>query len=137
MARLPVTEEALIEQYGPHLNETPAGGWGTAAEADKRLDGLLQRLIADGELSTKVGKTYTLYAPSGIAAKNSLSRASDGLSSRHSQANSGLLASIRMMASLRGRRRCGHASQQIPERPEAWSKNREKKSSLHHATPNL
>jgi len=21
--------------YGPHLNETPAGGWGTAAEADK------------------------------------------------------------------------------------------------------
>jgi assimilatory nitrate reductase catalytic subunit len=35
VARLPVTEEALIEQYGPHLNETPAGGWGAAAEADK------------------------------------------------------------------------------------------------------
>jgi len=37
MARLPVTEEALIEQYGPHLNETPAGGWGAAAEADKTV----------------------------------------------------------------------------------------------------
>ena len=35
MARLPVTEESLIEQYGPHLTETPAGGWGAAAEADK------------------------------------------------------------------------------------------------------
>src|SRR6185436_13041908 len=37
MARLPVTEESLIEQYGPHLNETPAGGWGAAAEADKTV----------------------------------------------------------------------------------------------------
>jgi assimilatory nitrate reductase catalytic subunit len=35
MARLPVTEESLIEQYGPHLNDTPAGGWGAAGEADK------------------------------------------------------------------------------------------------------
>jgi assimilatory nitrate reductase catalytic subunit len=32
---LPVSEESLIEQYGPHLNETPAGGWGAAGEADK------------------------------------------------------------------------------------------------------
>jgi assimilatory nitrate reductase catalytic subunit len=37
VARLPVTEEALIEQYGPHLNETPAGGWGAAAAADKTV----------------------------------------------------------------------------------------------------
>jgi assimilatory nitrate reductase catalytic subunit len=37
VARLPVTEEALIAQYGPHLNETPAGGWGAAAEADKTV----------------------------------------------------------------------------------------------------
>jgi assimilatory nitrate reductase catalytic subunit len=35
VARLPVTEESLIAQYGPHLNETPAGGWGAAGEADK------------------------------------------------------------------------------------------------------
>jgi assimilatory nitrate reductase catalytic subunit len=35
VARLPLTEEALIERYGPHLNETPAGGWGAAGEADK------------------------------------------------------------------------------------------------------
>src|SRR5947207_9651012 len=35
VARIPVTEEALIAQYGPHLNETPAGGWGAAGEADK------------------------------------------------------------------------------------------------------
>ncbi|MBI3854830.1 MAG: molybdopterin oxidoreductase family protein [Planctomycetes bacterium] len=37
MARLPVTEESLIEQYGPHLNETPAGGWGAAGEADRSV----------------------------------------------------------------------------------------------------
>src|SRR5205809_7858575 len=35
VARIPVTEEALIAQYGPHLNEAPAGGWGDAGEADK------------------------------------------------------------------------------------------------------
>src|SRR5207248_6544934 len=35
MARLPVTEESLIAQYGPHLNEAPAGGWGDAGEADR------------------------------------------------------------------------------------------------------
>jgi len=37
MARIPVTEESLIEQYGPHLNETPAGGWDAAGEADARV----------------------------------------------------------------------------------------------------
>lgn len=42
---------------------------GTAAAVDTKLDGLLQRLIADGELSTKIGRTYTLYSPPGIAAK--------------------------------------------------------------------
>jgi assimilatory nitrate reductase catalytic subunit len=35
MAKIPISEESLIEMYGPHLNETPAGGWGAAGEADK------------------------------------------------------------------------------------------------------
>ena len=35
MARPPVTEAALIEQYGPHLNEEPPGGWDTGLEIDK------------------------------------------------------------------------------------------------------
>ena len=37
MARIPVTEEALIEQYGPHLNETPTGGWDAGSAADKTV----------------------------------------------------------------------------------------------------
>jgi assimilatory nitrate reductase catalytic subunit len=37
MAKLPICEEALIDQYGPHLNQTPPGGWGAAAEADKTV----------------------------------------------------------------------------------------------------
>jgi assimilatory nitrate reductase catalytic subunit len=28
MARLPVDEQALIDRYGPHLNQAPPGGWG-------------------------------------------------------------------------------------------------------------
>lgn len=35
MARLPQPVEQLIEQFGPHLADTPPGGWGAAAEADK------------------------------------------------------------------------------------------------------
>ena len=35
MARLPVTEEELIELYGPHLNEAPPGGWDADVEIDK------------------------------------------------------------------------------------------------------
>ena len=27
MATLPITEQALIETYGPHLNQAPPGGW--------------------------------------------------------------------------------------------------------------
>jgi assimilatory nitrate reductase catalytic subunit len=38
MARLPVTEAALIEQYGPHLNETPPGGWDAGLEVDKVVE---------------------------------------------------------------------------------------------------
>jgi assimilatory nitrate reductase catalytic subunit len=37
MAKVPITEESLIEQYGPHLNETPAGGWDAAGQADARV----------------------------------------------------------------------------------------------------
>ena len=38
MARLPITEEALIEQYGPHLNEAPPGGWDAGLEVDKVVE---------------------------------------------------------------------------------------------------
>jgi assimilatory nitrate reductase catalytic subunit len=34
MARIPVTEDELIERYGPHLNETPPGGWAADIAAD-------------------------------------------------------------------------------------------------------
>ena len=35
MARLPVSEEALVERFGPHLNEAPPGGWDADLEIDK------------------------------------------------------------------------------------------------------
>ena len=38
MAGLPVSEEALIERYGPHLNRTPPGGWDTEVEVDRVVD---------------------------------------------------------------------------------------------------
>jgi leucyl aminopeptidase len=42
---------------------------GAAAEINNRLGGSIERLIADGELSTKLGRTFPLYAPQGIKAK--------------------------------------------------------------------
>lgn len=41
----------------------------TSAAVDQRLGGLIGQLISDGELSTKVGRSLTIYAPKGIAAK--------------------------------------------------------------------
>lgn len=38
MARIPITEELLIEQYGPHLNEAPPGGWDAGLEIDKVVE---------------------------------------------------------------------------------------------------
>ncbi len=35
MARRPVSDEELIERYGPHLNEAPPGGWDAGLEIDK------------------------------------------------------------------------------------------------------
>ena len=35
MARPPISEEALIERYGPHLNRTPLGGWDAGLEIDR------------------------------------------------------------------------------------------------------
>lgn len=35
MARTPLSEEELIEAYGPHLNRTPPGGWQADREADR------------------------------------------------------------------------------------------------------
>ena len=37
MAELPVTEAELIERFGPHLNETPAGGWESHADLDREV----------------------------------------------------------------------------------------------------
>ncbi|MBP8180153.1 MAG: molybdopterin oxidoreductase family protein [Acidimicrobiia bacterium] len=38
MARLPVTEEELIERFGPHLNQAPPGGWNADLEIDKVVE---------------------------------------------------------------------------------------------------
>ncbi|MEZ5169280.1 MAG: molybdopterin oxidoreductase family protein [Acidimicrobiia bacterium] len=37
MARPPLTDEALIERYGPHLNQAPPGGWGADLEIDRQV----------------------------------------------------------------------------------------------------
>jgi assimilatory nitrate reductase catalytic subunit len=37
MARPPVSEEELVAQYGPHLNQAPAGGWDAGIEADSAV----------------------------------------------------------------------------------------------------
>jgi len=38
MAKIPITEAALIEAYGPHLNEAPPGGWDAGLEIDKVVE---------------------------------------------------------------------------------------------------
>ena len=38
MAELPVTEEELIERYGPHLNRTPPGGWNAGLDVEKEVE---------------------------------------------------------------------------------------------------
>ncbi|MFP3881950.1 MAG: molybdopterin oxidoreductase family protein [Actinomycetota bacterium] len=38
MAELPLTEEQLVERYGPHLNRTPPGGWDADIEYDRVVD---------------------------------------------------------------------------------------------------
>ncbi len=42
---------------------------GITAEIDRTLNGAIQSLITAGELSTKVGRTFTLYAPAGMKCK--------------------------------------------------------------------
>ena len=37
MAHPPVTEEELIDRYGPHLNRTPKGGWDAGLEIDRQV----------------------------------------------------------------------------------------------------
>ena len=37
MSASPVTEAELIERFGPHLNETPAGGWESHADLDREV----------------------------------------------------------------------------------------------------
>ena len=37
MARPPITEEALVAAYGPHLNETPPGGWDAGIDVDRTV----------------------------------------------------------------------------------------------------
>ncbi len=38
MAKIPITEAALVERYGPHLNEEPPGGWDAGLEVDKVVE---------------------------------------------------------------------------------------------------
>ncbi len=38
MAQIPLTEKALVEKYGPHLNRTPPGGWDAGLEIDSVVD---------------------------------------------------------------------------------------------------
>ena len=37
MAKLPVTEEALMAKFGPHLNVAPPGGWNAGLDIDKEV----------------------------------------------------------------------------------------------------
>src|SRR5689334_7240826 len=37
MARPPVSEEALVARFGPHLNQTPPGGWNAGVEIDREV----------------------------------------------------------------------------------------------------
>ncbi|MEO6987695.1 MAG: molybdopterin oxidoreductase family protein, partial [Aquihabitans sp.] len=37
MARLPISEEDLVAKYGPHLNETPKGGWNAGIDIDREV----------------------------------------------------------------------------------------------------
>jgi assimilatory nitrate reductase catalytic subunit len=37
MARPPLTEEALVARYGPHLNRAPHGGWNAGIDADREV----------------------------------------------------------------------------------------------------
>ena len=37
MAKLPLSEQELIDRYGPHLNETPKGGWNNGLEIDREV----------------------------------------------------------------------------------------------------
>jgi assimilatory nitrate reductase catalytic subunit len=38
MARIPVDEQALVDVYGPHLNERPPGGWNAGIEVDREVE---------------------------------------------------------------------------------------------------
>ncbi|HNO46920.1 MAG TPA: molybdopterin-dependent oxidoreductase, partial [Microthrixaceae bacterium] len=38
MAQLPVTEEQLIERFGPHLNREPPGGWNAGLDVEREVE---------------------------------------------------------------------------------------------------
>ena len=38
MATKPVTDEELIEKYGPHLNQAPPGGWNAGLKVEKEVE---------------------------------------------------------------------------------------------------
>jgi assimilatory nitrate reductase catalytic subunit len=38
MAQLPISEQDLVDRYGPHLNRTPPGGWDADIEYDRIVD---------------------------------------------------------------------------------------------------
>ena len=37
MSRLPVSEQELVERYGPHLNQEPPGGWNHGLDIDREV----------------------------------------------------------------------------------------------------
>ncbi len=64
---------------------------GVAAEVDEASGGMLSRLVAEGEVSTKIGKTTLLYKVPGVAAKCILV-AGGGENGNDDPANSGRIA---------------------------------------------
>jgi assimilatory nitrate reductase catalytic subunit len=38
VATKPVTDEELIEKYGPHLNQAPPGGWNAGLKVEKEVE---------------------------------------------------------------------------------------------------
>ena len=37
MAQRPLSDEELIDKYGPHLNEAPPGGWDAGIDPDRTV----------------------------------------------------------------------------------------------------
>ncbi len=66
VSALDVEADALvILAFDDGLNEV-------SAKVDQAMDGALSRLIAEGEISTKLGRSYSMFSPAGIKATSLL-----------------------------------------------------------------